>query len=305
MGKLLSRSLRCKILYFLSFIPDIHMVKLQYRMKIGKVLNLKNPKRFTEKLQFYKLFYRDLVMKQCVDKYDVREYIERQGLENILNDCFGVFDSPDDIDFSKLPNKFVIKDTLGGGGNSVVIIKDKSKIDMPRLMKQMQAWVNEPSDKKHPGREWVYDGRKHRIIIEKFIEADLEKGGLIDYKFFCNYGETKFLYVVADRVLGKAAGFGIFTPDFKQMPVTRADESPLMRKIPMPENYEELKAIAERLAKPFPEARIDLYDVEGKIYFGEITFYDGSGYMTFTPDEYDTILGDMFTFNIYDKGWQK
>ena len=175
MGKLLSRSLRCKILYFLSFIPDIQMVKLQYRMKTGEVLNLKNPKRFTEKLQFYKLFYRDLVMKQCVDKYDVREYIERQGLENILNDCFGVFDSPDDIDFSKLPNKFVIKDTLGGGGNSVVIIKDKSKIDMPRLMKQMQAWANEPSDKKHPGREWVYDGRKHRIIIEKFIEADLEK----------------------------------------------------------------------------------------------------------------------------------
>lgn len=90
MGKLLSRSLRCKILYFLSFIPDIQMVKLQYRMKTGEVLNLKNPKRFTEKLQFYKLFYRDLVMKQCVDKYDVREYIERQGLENILNDCFGV-----------------------------------------------------------------------------------------------------------------------------------------------------------------------------------------------------------------------
>ena len=128
---------------------------------------------------------------------------------------------------------------------------------------------------------------------------------LIWRKFFCNYGETKFLYVVADRVLGKAAGLGIFTPDFKQMPVTRADESPLMRKIPMPENYEELKATAERLAKPFPEARIDLYDVEGKIYFGEITFYDGSGYMTFTPDEYDTILGDMFTFNTYDKGWQK
>ena len=305
MSKFLSRSCRCKILYSLSFIPDIIMVKLQYWMKTKRLLNLKKPKRFTEKLQLYKLFYRDPVMKQCVDKYDVREYIAKQGHKDILIDCLGIYSSPDEIDFNKLPNEFVIKDTLGGGGNSVIIVKDKCKLNIPNCINQMQNWVNEPNDKKHPGREWVYEGHKHRIIIEKYIEADPEKVGLIDYKFFCNYGVTKFLYVVADRVLGKTAGFGVFSPDFKQMPVSRADESPLKRKILKPNNYDELKNIAEFLAKPFPEARIDLYDVNGKIYFGEITFFDGSGYMTFTPDEYDIKLGDMFTFNLNDERWQK
>lgn len=305
MSKFFSRKLRCKILQLLDFVPDELMVRLQYRMKTGNSLNLNKPTRFTEKLQFYKLYYRDTVMKQCVDKYDVREYIQRQGYGDTLNECLGIFNSPEEVDFEALPNKFVSKDTLGGGGNAVVLVKDKSKLDIAKLKKQMQSWVDEPADKKHPGREWVYEGRKHRIIIEKFIESAPEKGGLIDYKFFCNYGETKFLYVVADRVLGKSAGFGIFSPDFNLMPVSRADEKPLTREIPKPENYEELKIIAEALAKPFPEARIDLYDVDGKIYFGEITFFDGSGYMTFTPDVYDEILGDMFTFNTNDKGWQK
>lgn len=305
MSKLISRKLRCKILQLLNFIPDKPMVRLQYSMKTGVLLNLNNPTRFTEKLQFYKLFYRDPVMKQCVDKYDVRDYIRKKGYGDTLNECLGIYNSPEEVDFDALPGKFVAKDTLGGGGNAVVLVKDKLNLDIAKLKKQMQSWVDEPSDKKHPGREWVYDGRKHRIIIEKFIESDPEKGGLIDYKFFCNYGETKFIYVLADRVLGKSVGLSILTPDFQLMPVSRADEKPLTRDIPKPENYEELKAIAEALAKPFPEARIDLYDVEGKIYFGEITFFDGSGYMTFTPDEYDKILGDMFTFNTNDKGWQK
>ena len=305
MKKFLSRRLRCKILQLLSFVPDVLMVRLQYKIKTGVSLNLKNPRRFTEKLQYYKLFYRDPVMKQCVDKADVRDYISDQGYSRILVRCLGIYNSPQEIVFSKLPQRFVVKDTLGGGGNSVVIVKNKSELDKTRLMAQMQAWVDEPIDKKHPGREWVYDGHKHRIIIEEYIEADPDKGGLIDYKFFCNYGETKFLYVVADRVLGKTAGIGIFSPNFEKMPVSRADESPLMREVPKPDNYDELKRIAEDIAKPFPEARIDLYDVDGRIYFGEITFYDGSGYMTFTPDEYDAILGDMFTFNTNDKQWQK
>lgn len=305
MSKFFSRKLRCKILQLLDFVPDELMVRLQYRMKTGNSLNLNKPTRFTEKLQFYKLYYRDPVMKQCVDKYNVREYIQRQGYGDTLNECLGIYNSPEEVDFDALPNKFVAKDTLGGGGNAVVLVKDKSKHDIAKLKKQMKSWVDEPANKKHPGREWVYDGRKHRIYIEKYIESNPEKGGLIDYKFFCNYGETKFLYVVADRVLGESAGFGIFSPDFKQMPVTRADEKPLMRDIPKPDNYEDMKAIAEALAKPFPEARIDLYDVDGKIFFGEITFFDGSGYMTFFPDEYDKILGDMFTFNTNDTRWQK
>lgn len=288
---------------FLCFVPDIPMVKFQYRLKTGVALNLKNPKRFTEKIQLYKLFYRDPIMKQCVDKYEVRGYIDKQKLGNLLTDCYGVYNSPDEIDYNLLPKRFVIKDTLGGGGNSVVIVKDKKKINKPALNRQMQGWVDEPYNKKHPGREWVYDGRKHRIIIEEYIESNPNDGGLVDYKFFCNYGKIKFLYVISDRELASGARLAILTPEFKKLPVNRADELPFTREIHQPTNYEEMKRIAEKIAKPFPEARIDLYNVKGRIIFGEITFFDGSGYMTFTPDEYDEILGDCFEFDFNDYRW--
>lgn len=288
----------------LSFIPDVTMVKLQYRIKTGRHLYLNRPKRFTEKLQYYKLFYRNPIMKQCVDKYEVREYIKRNKLSTILNECYGVYNEPSEVNFDKLPSSFVLKDTLGGGGNSVIIIKDKSKVNKEALSKQMESWVKSRIDVKHPGREWVYDGMKHRIIVERYIESDSNTGGLIDYKFFCLYGEVKFLYVVADRKIGAKAGFGIFDPDFKMLDVCRADEKPLERKIEKPENYAEMLRIANILSRPFPEARIDLYDEKGKILFGEITFFDGSGYMTFEPDEYDEILGDMFEFK-KDELWVK
>jgi len=291
-----SRLLRIKIIQLFNFVPDIIMVRIQYWIKTGRFLNLKKPRRFTEKLQYYKLFYRDPLMMQCVDKYEVRDYIAKRGFSNILNECFGVYDEVEDINFENLPKSFVLKDTLGYGGNSVIIVKDKSSIDYDNIKSIMKSWTDTPFNKKHPGREWVYDRRKHRIIIEKYIESDPDSGGLIDYKFFCSYGEIKFLYVIADRNLGDKAGIGIYNKEFKLMGVNRADEKPLERLITKPDNYGDLIKIAEVLSEPFPEARIDFYNENSNIVFGEITFFDGSGYMPFEPDEYDKILGDMFTF---------
>lgn len=293
-----SRKMRIRAMQMLSFVPDKIMVKIQYRVKTGRKLNLRNPKRFTEKLQWYKLYYRDPLMARCVDKYEVRKYVEHCGLGNILNELYGVYDAPDEIDFERLPESFVLKDTLGGGGNAVIPVKDKDKMDGNAVRQQMLEWVNEPVNKKHPGREWVYDGRKHRIVAEKYIESDREDGGLIDYKFFCFNGKAEYLYVVADRRIGEKAGFGIFDADYKKLQVKRADEKPLERDVKKPGNFEELKNIAERLAEPFPEARIDFYDVNDKILFGEITFYDGSGYMTFEPDAFDYVMGEKF--HIYE-----
>lgn len=283
----------------LSFVPDEMMVKIQYRMKTGRKLNLKNPQRFTEKLQWYKLYYRDPLMAQCADKYEVRKYVEDCGLGHILNEMYGVYDSPGEVDFSKLPNSFVIKDTLGGGGNSVILVKDKSEMDETAVRARMQEWVNESINKKHPGREWVYDGRKHRIIIEKFIKSDAEQGGLIDYKFFCFNGKMEYLYVIADREMGEGAGLGIFTKDYQRLSVARVDERPLERNIEKPVNYEELVNKAELLAGVFPEARIDLYNINQKIVFGEITFFDGSGYFKFEPDEFDFEMGERFGVKKY------
>jgi hypothetical protein len=159
----------------------------------------------------------------------------------------------------------------------------------------MREWVNEPINRKHPGREWVYDGRKHRIVAEKFIDSDAGTGGLIDYKFFCFYGNLSYAYVLVDRAVGKNASLGIFqAATFEKINAIRCDEKPLERTISKPKQYDEMLKIAETLSKPFPEARIDLYCVEGHIYFGEITFFDGSGYMRFSPDEFDYELGTYF-----------
>ena len=200
-----SRKLRMQLLDTLSFVPDEIMVKLQYRIKTGRKLNLKNPQRYTEKLQWYKLYYRDPLMAMCADKYEVRKYVKKLGLGSILNECYGVFDRPEDVDFSKLPNQFVLKDTLGGGGNSVIICRDKSKADLAEYRRIMQEWVDTkcvPSG----GREWVYykHHKQHRIICEKYIQCDTP-GGLTDYKFFCFNGKPYCLYVMNERFTDEGA----------------------------------------------------------------------------------------------------
>lgn len=289
-----SRRIRLAILNCLAFIPDKWMVLLQYRIKLGFFPNLKKPQRFTEKLQCYKLFYRDPIMKQCVDKYDVRQYIESLGLSSILNECYGLYEEAEEVNFEKLPNQFVLKDTLGGGGNSVIICKDKSKSDLDKYRSIMHRWVKSFTGKNF-GREWVYEGRKHRIIAEKFIDSSPENGGLIDYKFFCFNGKFKYMYVIADRLVGEKAGIGIYDEKFNRLNVARCDENPLNRIIDKPKNFDELVKTAELIAARFPEARVDLYNQEGKILFGEITFFDGSGYMKFSPDSFDLEFGKLFS----------
>lgn len=270
------------------------MLKLQYRIKTGRKLNLKNPKRYTEKLQWYKLYYRDQDMVRCADKYDVRSYIEELGLSHILNECYGVYDTAEEIDFDKLPNQFVLKDTLGGGGNSVLIVRDKATMDIELVKTQLRKWVNEPHRAKSGGREWpYYSGKKHRIIVERYIESDENAGGLIDYKFFCFYGKVAFLYGIADRIFGQGSGLGIFDKDFCRLPY-QVKNKPLTRKIKKPDHYDDMLVCAKRLSEKFPHARVDLYNLAGKVIFGEITFYDASGYTIFDPDEFDFELGDKF-----------
>lgn len=280
----------------LSFVPDSTMVRMQYRLITGHRLNLKDPKRFTEKLQWYKLYYRDPLMAQCVDKYEVRSYVDQCGLGSILNQVYGVYDSPEEIDFDRLPESFVLKDTLGGGGNAVILVKDKSMLDEAAVRRQMAEWVHEPVHKKHPGREWVYDGRKHRIIAEKMIVSNPDTGGLIDYKFFCFQGKVEILYIVKNHKMG------FYDEQFIPLSVYRTDcikDYPILKeKVDKMNNYEEMIVIAQKLSQRFPHVRVDLYDVDGNIIFGELTFFGGSGYMTFEPDEFDYILGEKLQLEI-------
>lgn len=283
-----SQDLRFKILNLFSWVPDKTMVKIQYRIKMGRKLNLKNPQRFTEKLQWYKLYYRKPIMKQCVDKYEVRDYVKAKGLENILNELYGVYNSPDEIDFDKLPDKFVIKTTSGSGGQNVILCNDKNKLDIEKTKKDLKYWLK-LNPKKSFGREWAYEGTNNRIIVEKLLEQDGNQ--LIDYKFFCFDGEVKYLYVISERDLGKSAKLGIYSSNYDKLNAYRCDERKQLTAIEKPRDFDTMKKYAQILSKDFAHARIDFYYNKGKIIFGEITFYDGSGYMKYDPDEFDFELG--------------
>lgn len=302
-----SRKIRLKILSFFSFVPDKLMVSFQYYIKVGRKLNLKNPKTYTEKLQWYKLFYRNSLMPICVDKYSVRDYISKKGFAHTLIDLIGIYNKTEEIDFNSLPNQFVAKDTLGGGGTSVIICKDKNKLNKSKFLKELNSWIS--IKYKDVGREWVYDSYRHRIVIEKYITSSETEGGLIDYKFFCFNGRVEYVYIIADRNLGDKCGLGIYNRDFVRLPYSRMDEKPLERIVPKPQNYYDMLKMAEKLAEPFPHVRVDLYDIKEntKIVFGELTFFDGSGYMKFIPDEFDSIMGEKFTFppkSEVEKAWK-
>lgn len=286
-----NQNLRFKILNMLSWVPDRTMVKIQYFIKTGRKLNLKNPRRFTEKLQKYKLEYRDPMMKQCADKYEVREYVRSKGLGSILNDLYGVYDNANEIDFDRLPNKFVIKTTAGTGGQNVLICVDKKKIDREEIKKKLDIWMKY-IPKKSYGREWVYEGERNKIIVEKYIES--KGSSLIDYKFFCFEGKVKYIYVIMDRDLGNSARLAIYDKQFNKLNCYRRDEERLIRRIEKPKNFNEMIKISEKLAADFPHVRVDLYNNNGKVLFGELTFFDGSGYMSFEPDSFDYDMGKEF-----------
>lgn len=293
-----NRNMRKAILGLFDFIPDKTMVKIQYRIKTGRKLNLTSPIRYTEKLQWYKIYYRNSLMKQCANKYNVRAYVcETVGAEYLVP-LIGVFDTAEEIDFAKLPNKFVAKDTLGGGNNEVFICSDKSQLDETVLRNTLNNWVNMGRGGKHPGREWVYDrSQGSQILIEEYIEPKNTDYGLFDYKFLCFDGKVDYLYVVGDRKQGDTARLSIHDAHtFEMIDAKRMDERAFEFMPPKPERFNKMREIAEQLAAPFPHVRVDLYDAQTPtgILFGELTFFDGSGYFSFDPDSFDKTLGSCF-----------
>lgn len=284
-----SQELRLKILKLADIIPDKVMVKLQYRIATGRNLDLKNPRMFTEKLQWYKLYYRNPLMTQCADKYSVREYIISKGYKDILVPLYGVYDKAEEINFKELPNKFVLKTTNGSHTN--ILCENKNELNLEETRETLNRWVKKRSAKL--GREWAYYDIKPKIICEEYLEKD-RNDDLIDYKFFCFHGKAYCLYVIAERFFNTGIKLGIYDMDFKRLPYSRVDIEGLTKDIEKPKNFEKMVQIAEDLAKDFPHVRVDFYNINGKIIFGELTFYDGSGYKGFTPNEFDFKLGSQF-----------
>ena len=285
-----SNKARYGILYLMRFVPDKWMLKLQYRVKFGRKLDLKKPERFTEKIQWYKLNYKNDLMPMCSDKYAVREYIAAKGLKHILNELYEVFERPEDISFENLPEKFVLKLSNGSGTN--LLCTDKSTLNLQNVIKEFQEYMFKV--KANLGREWPYMKAKPVIIAERLLEDETHINNAInDYKIFCYDGKPEYVICISDRYSDRCNHL-VYDTQWNKIPVA-SEDARIEEDAPRPENLQEMLEIAEKLSADFPYARIDLYSLNNKIYFGEITFYPWSGYMEFEPDEFDFILGKKFS----------
>ena len=253
----------------------------------GKLPNLEDPQTFSEKQQWYKLNDKNPLMAQCADKYDVREYIQACGYESLLNEIYGIYDDVEDLPIETLPKNFVIKGTHGSGFN--LIVKDKKTVKWKMWNKIMKSWLRQ--DIYWSGREWVYKDLKRRLVIEKYLED--ESGGLLDYKFFCFNGQPRFMQLEVGRYTANTTR-NFYDMDWNLLPFGKDLEHNPNILVEKPESFEEMKEIAKKLSKPFSFVRVDLYQVGGKIYFGEMTFFPAGGAPDFRPIEYDKIVGDMW-----------
>lgn len=270
----------------LDWMDEETYIKLVYWLAFRRKLNLNNPQTLTEKLNWYKLNYRDPLMKQCADKYDVRGYVEQRIGKMYLNECFGIWNNPDEIDFEKFPDKFVLKPTNGSG--DVVICADKKNFDVENAKKTLSQYSSRHFSSKT--KEWAYYDLPYRVIGERYIESS-DNCQIKDYKIFCFYGEPKFLFVASERGT-EHLKFDFFDLDWNWLPVTNAHEHNTNLK--KPEHFDEMLEVARKLSEPFPHVRVDLYEEEGRVFFGEMTFYHFGGFVRFEPDEWDYTFGEYF-----------
>lgn len=279
----------------LSLEDKKYIIEHQFERAVGYKPNIDNPKSFNEKMQWLKLYNEDPLLTKCADKYLVREYVKEKIGEEYLIPLLGVWDSPDEIDFDKLPNQFVLKVNWGSGQN--IIVKDKSKLDIKEAKAKLKEWLKPHSNHYYLGFEWCYKNIQAKIIAEKYIQQ--LNDDLYDYKFLSYNGKVKNLFVVSDRYNNKYVDF--YDTDWNKLPFERLyHNSP--NGIAKPQNLDKMISLAERLSKDFPFVRVDFYDIEDKIYFGEITFYPGNGLEAFEPVEWDYKLGELLTLPVSQNG---
>lgn len=277
------------LMHFGFLFSDKLYLTLLFRCKMGYWMDWKNPKTFNEKLNWIKLYDRKSIYTKVVDKYLVKDYVKEVIGEEYIIPTLGVWNSSEDIDWDSLPQKFVLKTNHGGGNAGVIICKDKSTIDVNTIEKQLGRAMKQNIYME--SREWPYKNIKKKIIAEEFIEDSITNE-LRDYKFFCFDGEVKFLYVATGRQKYDEPFFNFFDADYNALDFQQGH--PRSELIPSkPHCFDEMKIIAEKLSEVFTEVRVDLYEVNGKVYFGEMTFFHMAGLCSFDPKEWDYKFGEM------------
>lgn len=274
-----------------NMFSDESYLKKIYYLYTGHKLDFSNPQSFNEKLNWEKIYYRNPIMSKLVDKYDAKAYVvEIIGEEHVVPN-YGVWANPDEIDFEKLPNQFVLKCTHNSG-TGMCICRDKSKLNIEKVKEGLRKGLKERFYMN--AREWAYKNANPRIIADKFLD-DHSGNELQDYKFFCFNGEPEYVYL---SIKGKNVYENFYDMDFKPININHGfpRKSPEFSK---PADFEKMKELARKLSAGFPHVRIDFFDVEGTVYFAEFAFYDWAGIRPFEKYEMDLEVGKGFVLQEY------
>lgn len=280
-------SVRKVLMKFSRVIPDKVFINIKFFKFFGHFVDFKNPKTYNEKLQWLKIYNRDPLYNTFVDKYLVKEYVAKKIGEQYIIPLLGKWNSFDEIDFDKLPDQFVLKCNHDCGG--IVICRDKSSFDKVAAKKKLEEHLKDNYYWQH--REWPYKDVKPCIFAEKYM-VDESGYELKDYKWFCFDGEPKALYIAQDRENeNEDTKFDFYDMAFNHLPIKNGhpNANAITEK---PEGFEEMYNLAQVLSKGIPHVRVDFYNINGKIYFGELTLFHMSGFVKFEPKEWDKIFGD-------------
>lgn len=288
-----------KEFYYRHVISDEELIRKRFKKRLGRVLDLENPIKYNDKLQWLKLNWHDPIATKCADKYEVREIIKEKIGEEYLNELIGVYESVDEIDIDKLPDKFVLKGTNGSGFN--IICKDKSKMNWEEEFKKMRRWLRKNYYLQN--REWVYKNLKPRIVCENFLVQN-DGDELRDYRFFCFNGEPKFITVDFSITDKKKTRRNLYDLNWNVMDAEISYPKETNIKVSKPEKLEEMIELSKKLSSGFPHARVDFYYIDNKIIFGEITFFHQSGMGKINPEEFELEMGNWLELPINNGGNQ-
>lgn len=273
---------------FFTWLPDKLYLRLKFRFSLGYWPNFKNPQSFNEKLNWLKLYNRKPEYTQMVDKFAMKEFVAKKiGKEYVLP-VLGVWNTPDEIEWEKLPNQFVLKTTHGGGNNGVVICQNLDTFDKMKAIKRLCMSLKQDIYKSL--KEWPYKNVPRRIIAEHYIEEKENKGNLQDYKFFCFNGKVRFFKIDFDRSTNHHANY--FDLKGNLLPFGEVACAPIPEKnLKMPSQLDTMVELTEKLSKEKPFLRVDFYESNNNVYVGELTFYPASGLGKWTDKKWDFTLG--------------
>jgi len=279
-----------------KFLPSPVYVKNYYQYYTGKKLDLNNPKEFNQKIQWLKVYYKNPILTQLVDKYAVRPYVEEKIGKQYLNELLAVYYKASEVDFASLPSSFVLKGAHGYNFN--LIVRDKRELNIRKAKFLLHKWMSK-NQYYRGGKEWAYKNVKPKLIAEKFLN-EIGKNAINDYKFYCFNGMPKFVQVDIERGSGDLKCF--YDLNWIKLPFNKGKGKLVEGIVQKPKNFDNMVSLATKLAIDFPFVRVDFYNIEGRIIFGELTFYPGDGRIDFLPDEFNSIIGEYLTLPKIPKG---